>query len=139
VGPDFPFSGEKLSLVLTVYRARDFDDAVSLTRAILAHQGKGHSCGIHTADMAHARLLAERIDVVRVLVNQSHTFANGGGFDNGLNFTLSQGCGTWAGNSISENLNYRHFLNITHLSVPIAEDKPGEAELFGSYWERFGR
>ena len=74
-----------------------------------------------------------------MLVNQSHAFAGGGGFDNGLNFTLSQGCGTWSGSSISENLNYRHFLNITHLSVPIPEDRPAEDDLFGDYWERFGR
>jgi len=139
VGPGLPFSGEKLSLILTVYRAADFDAAVSSVRAILGFQGKGHSCGIHTADMARARRLAAATSVARVLVNQSHVFANGGGFDNGLNFTQSQGCGTWAGNSISENLNYRHFLNITHLSVPIAEDRPAEADLFGTYWERFGR
>ena len=138
-GRGFPFSGEKLSLVLTVYKVGGFDEALALTRAILDHQGKGHSCGIHTADMSRARLLAESIDVVRVLVNQAHVFAHGGGFTTGLNFTQSQGCGTWAGNSIAENLNYRNFLNITHLSVPIAEDKPGEEELFGRYWEKFGR
>ena len=63
--------------------------------------------------------LAEELDTARVLVNMAHTFGNGGGFDSGLNFTLSMGCGTWQGNSISENLNYRHFLNITQLAVPI--------------------
>jgi len=139
VGPGFPFSGEKLSPVLAVYRAENFDQAVALARAILDFQGKGHSCGIHTKDMAHARELAAKAEAVRVLVNQSHAFAGGGGFDNGLNFTLSQGCGTWSGSSISENLNYRHFLNITHLSVPIPEDRPAEEDLFGDYWERFGR
>lgn len=139
VGPGFPFSGEKLSLVLAVYRAENFDQAVALARAILDFQGKGHSCGIHTKDMTHARELAAKAEAVRVLVNQSHAFGGGGGFDNGLNFTLSQGCGTWSGNSISENLNYRHFLNITHLSVPIPEDRPAEEDLFGDYWERFGR
>jgi sulfoacetaldehyde dehydrogenase len=139
IGPDHPFSGEKLSLVMTVYRARDFDHAEALVRGILDYQGRGHSCGIHTKDMDHARRLAESLDVVRVLVNQAHTFGNGGNFDNGLNFTLSMGCGTWAGNSISENLNYRHFINITHLSTTIPEDKPSEEELFGAYWARYGR
>ncbi len=139
VGPAYPFSGEKLSLVLTIYRARDFDEAVARVREILAYQGSGHSCGIHTRDQAHARRLAEEIDVVRVLVNQAHTFGNGGGFTSGLNFTLSMGCGTWGGNSISENLNYRHFLNITHLSHVIAEDKPSEESLFGAYHAKYGR
>jgi sulfoacetaldehyde dehydrogenase len=77
--------------------------------------------------------------VVRVLVNQAHTFGNGGGFDNGLPFTLSMGCGTWASNSISENVSWRHFINVTHLVTTIAEDRPSEEALFGPYWRRYGR
>lgn len=138
-GPDFPFSDEKLSLVLTVYRAPDFDAAVATVRDILAFKGRGHSCGIHTANEDRARQLAEELEVARVLVNMAHTFGNGGGFDSGLNFTLSMGCGTWQGNSISENLSYRHFINITHLATTIPEDKPSEADLFGGYWERYGK
>jgi len=139
VGHNFPFSTEKLALVLAVYRAKDFDSAVARVNEILAHQGRGHSCGLHTKDFGRARRLAEQADVVRVLINQAHTFGNGGSFDNGLNFTLSMGCGTWGGNSISENLNYKHFINITHLVTPIAEDKPSEEELFGAYWSKYGR
>jgi len=139
VGPEHPFSDEKLALVLTVYRARDLDDAIARVRAILEFKGKGHSCGIHTRDADNARRLAEELDVVRVLVNMAHTFGNGGGFDSGLNFTLSMGCGTWQGNSISENLCYQHFLNITHLCRVIPEDRPSEQELFGAFWEKYGR
>ena len=138
-GKAHPFSGEKLSLVLTVYRAKDFAAAKEQVSAILDYQGKGHSCGIHTKDMAHARELAEDLDVVRVLVNFAHTFGNGGGFDSGLGFTLSMGCGSWQKNNISENLNYRHFLNITHLVTVIPEDKPNEEELFGPHWTKYGR
>ena len=138
VGAEHPFSGEKLALVLTVYRAADFAAAKDQVRRILDHQGRGHSCGIHTSDLARARELAEDLDVVRVLVNFAHTFGNGGGFDSGLNFTLSMGCGTWQKNSISENLNYRHFLNITHLVTPIPEDRPSEEALFGPHWARYG-
>ncbi len=139
IGDAYPLSGEKLSLVLTVYRARDFEHARSLVHDILAHEGMGHSCGIHTARPERARALAETLDVVRVLVNQAHTFGNGGSFDNGLPFTLSMGCGTWAGNSISENLNYRHFINITHLVTTIPEDRPSEEALFGGYWRKYGK
>src|SRR3546814_6615183 len=92
VGPDRPFSGEKLSLVLTVYRAKDFEAAKRHVQDILDFQGAGHSVGIHTADPDHARALAEDLKVVRVLVNQAHTFGNGGSFTNGHNFTLSMGC-----------------------------------------------
>ena len=52
VGRDFPFSGEKLALVLTVYRAKDFDAAAARANAILRHQGRGHSVGLHSKDMA---------------------------------------------------------------------------------------
>jgi sulfoacetaldehyde dehydrogenase len=139
IGKAHPLSGEKLSLVLTVYRAKDFADAKRLVRDILAYQGRGHSCGIHTKTLEHAREIAEDIDVVRVLVNQAHTFGNGGGFNNGLAFTLSMGCGTWQANSISDNLNWRCFVNITHLVTTIPEDKPEESDLFGSYWAKYGK
>jgi len=93
------FADEKLSLILTVYRARDFDEAKDIVRRILNVTGKGHSAGIHTANLDHARELAAETDVVRILVNQAHTFGNGGSFNNCLPFTLSMGGGTWAGNT----------------------------------------
>ncbi len=138
-GNDTPFCDEKLSLVLTVYKARDFEDAMEQTDSIMDVCGRGHSVGIHTNNIDHARKLAEDLATVRVLVNQAHTFGNGGSFTNGLPFTLSMGCGTWAGNSISENLNYRNFINITHLVTEIPEDKPSEDDLFGDYWEKYGK
>lgn len=139
VGKAHPFSDEKLSLVLTVYRAKNFQAAKDHVQNILNFVGMGHSVGIHTKNDDHVRELAEELKVVRVLVNQAHTFGNGGSFTNGLNFTLSMGCGTWAGNSISENLNYRHFINITHLVREIPEDKPSEDEMFGGYWQKYGK
>ena len=138
-GSDTPFCDEKLSLVLSVYKARNFEDAMAQTDLIMDVCGRGHSVGIHTNNMDHAHKLAENIATVRVLVNQAHTFGNGGSFTNGLPFTLSMGCGTWAGNSISENLNYRHFINITHLVTEIPEDKPSEDDLFGDYWAKHGK
>ena len=139
VGKDHPFSDEKLSLILTVYRVKDFAEAKDHVQNILNFVGMGHSVGIHSKTEDHVRALAEDLKVVRVLVNQAHTFGNGGSFTNGLNFTLSMGCGTWAGNSISENLNYKHFINITHLVREIPEDKPSEDELFGGHWQKYGK
>ena len=101
--------------------------------------GRGHSVGLHSTDRDRAADLAQSAEVVRVLVNQPHTFGNGGSFENALPFTLSMGCGTWAGNTIDENLNWRHFINVTHLVTTVAEDKPSEADLFGPYWERHGK
>ena len=132
-GAEFPFSGEKLCPVLTVYRSPNFDSAVSLAEAILNYQGKGHSVGIHTRDNDRALKLGLELPICRVIVNQAHCFAAGGSFDNGLPFSLSMGCGSWGGNSISDNLHYRHFLNITRISVPIPVREIGEDEIFGGY------
>jgi sulfoacetaldehyde dehydrogenase len=139
VGPRFPFSGEKLSVVLTVYRFTELGEALERIQRLLDHQGAGHSCGIHTRTEEHARMVADRLRVSRVLVNQAHCFGTGGGFDNGLGFTLTMGAGTWAGNSISENLSYRHFLNITRLARVIPPRVPTEDELWGHYVETYGR
>jgi sulfoacetaldehyde dehydrogenase len=139
VGPGFPFSGEKISVVLTVYRFTGIDEALERIQTMLDHQGAGHSCGIHTADESLARTVAERLRVARVLVNQAHCFGNGGSFDNGLGFTLTMGAGTWAGNSISENLSYRHFLNTTRLARVIPPREPSEEDLWGRYFEVYGR
>lgn len=139
VGPEHPFSGEKLSVVLTVYRYQDFDAALQKIQRLLDFQGAGHSCGIHTFDDERVRAVAERLRVARVLVNQAHCFGTGGGFDNGLGFTLTMGAGTWAGNSISDNLSYRHFLNITRVARVIPPRVPTEQQLWGHYFETYGR
>lgn len=138
-GPDHPFSGEKLSVVLTVYRFTDLGQALERIQRLLDFQGAGHSCGIHTRTEEHARLVAERLRVARVLVNQAHCFGTGGSFDNGLGFTLTMGAGTWAGNSISDNLSYRHFLNITRLARVIPPRVPTEEQLWGHYFDSYGR
>ena len=138
-GPEHPFSGEKLSVVLAVYRWSDLDEAIERIQRILDFQGAGHSCGIHTADEQRARIVAERLRVARVLVNQAHAQGNGGGFDNGLGFTLTMGAGTWAGNSISENLSFKHLMNVTRLARTIPPREPSEDELFGPYFATYGR
>jgi sulfoacetaldehyde dehydrogenase len=77
--------------------------------------------------------------VCRVIVNQAHCIANGGSFDNGLPFSLTMGCGTWGGNSFSENLNYRHFMNVTRIVRTIPEVKPTPEDLFGAFWDKYGK
>lgn len=137
-GREFPFSGEKLSPVLAVYRAADFDAAYAVTAAIYEYQGKGHSVGIHTRSDANVMRLGLDLPVARVIVNQAHCIATGGSFDNGLPFSLSMGCGTWGRNSFSDNMSYRHFLNITRVSRVIPAREPSERELFGDYLARHG-
>jgi sulfoacetaldehyde dehydrogenase len=141
VGRAHPFSGEKLSPVLAFYRERDFAAATARAGELLRFQGAGHSLGLHTQAFDRARELGLTLPVCRVIVNQAHCFATGGSFDNALPFSLSMGCGTWGGNSISDNLNYRHFLNVTRVVRPLAPDKvrePSDEEVFGAYRAKHG-
>jgi len=140
VGADYPFSGEKLSPVLALYRVSDFAHAAMLADRILRYQGAGHSVGLHSDKEDRALELGLKLPVCRVIVNQAHCFATGGAFDNGLPFSLSMGCGTWGRNSISDNLNYRHFLNITRVVRPLSSSRPEptDAELFGAYRRKYG-
>jgi sulfoacetaldehyde dehydrogenase len=139
IGPDHPFCGEKLSPVLAVYRARDFGHACAIVESIYAYQGAGHSVGVHTRDADQPLALGLSLPVARVIVNQAHCIATGGSFDNGLPFSLSMGCGTWGRNSFSDNLNYRHFLNITRVSRPAPSHAPTDEEIFGDYLDKHRR
>jgi sulfoacetaldehyde dehydrogenase len=142
VGSNYPFSGEKLSPVLALYSAKDFVAAASFAGRLLLHQGAGHSVGLHTRKDERAVTLGLTLPVCRVIVNQAHCFATGGSFDNALPFSLSMGCGTWGRNSISDNLNYRHFLNISRVVRPLAPGQvvePSEEQLFGAYLRKHGR
>lgn len=139
IGADHPLSGEKLSRVLALYRAADFDEAVNTTRQIQIHQGAGHSVGLHSTDDARAMTLATAIPTSRVIVNQAHTFATGGSFTNGMPFSLSMGCGTWGGNSVNDNVNYRHFLQSTKIIREIPAREPTLDDIFGGYWAEAGK
>ena len=138
-GDAHPFSGEKLCPVLTLYRAPDFAQAMSIVERIYAYQGAGHSVGLHSAVPERALQLGLTLPVSRVIVDQAHCIATGGSFDNGLPFSLSMGCGTWGKNNFSDNMNYRHYLNITRISRPIPERVPSEREIFGALFDKYGQ
>lgn len=139
IGPEYPLSGEKLSRVLSIYRAKDFDDAVAITKKIQTCQGAGHSVGIHSSDEGRPLILAKEIPTSRVIVNQAHTFATGGSFTNGMPFSLSMGCGSWGGNSIDTNLNWRHFMQTTKIVREIPANEPTLDDIFAGYWARSGK
>ena len=141
-GVQAPFSGEKLSPVLTVWQVTDFAAAKAMIAKVYAYQGAGHSVGLHTQLQGsimegRAAELANELPVARVIVNQAHAIATGGSFDNGLPFSLSMGCGTWGRNNFSDNLNYRHYLNIARVVRPIPEIVPTVERLLENYFSRF--
>ncbi|MGZ8219529.1 aldehyde dehydrogenase family protein [Methylomagnum sp.] len=138
-GPEYPFSGEKLSVVLALYRYEGgIDNAVRRVNAITGYQGHGHTCGIHTRDDAHVMALALGTKTARVMVNQNLN-EGAGSLRNGLPYTLSLSCGTWGGNITTENVNARHLINLTWVSRPIPPRTIDEELLFKAHWDRFGR
>jgi len=138
-GPEDRFSGEKVSLVLTVWRWIDFGEMVERARKMLQFSGEGHSVSIHSLNEDRQIELAVRLNVGRVNCNMPHAMANSGSWFNGQPFTDSLGCGTWAGNMTTDNINYRHFLNYTWLSVPTQEYVPTDKDLFGEYLNKWGK
>jgi sulfoacetaldehyde dehydrogenase len=129
-GHSFPFTGEKLSPVTTLVKAKDFEDGLDKMEAILEYQGKGHSCGIHTTDDEKIDKLALRMKVSRILVNQPHCLGNSGAYFNGMPFTMSLGCGTWGHNSTNNNVTWKDVVNYTLVSKPFDMVVPDVNELF---------
>jgi sulfoacetaldehyde dehydrogenase len=139
VGPEDRFSGEKISPVLTVWKWTDFDEMLDRLEKILAFSGAGHSVSIHTENDERRVQLALRANVGRVVCNMPHAHANSGGWTSGLPTTDSLGCGSWAGNIFSGNINWENFLNYTLLAIPKEEYIPSEEELCGDYLKKWGK
>jgi len=135
IGKEHLFSSEKLTTLLAVYPYRGFDEALKMMRGIYEVGGKGHSCGIYSFDPDHIHRLALAAPVSRIMVRQPQSKANAGAFNNGMPMTSSLGCGTWGGNAVSENIHLKHYMNTTWVSVPIKEDRPPDAELFGPFFD----
>ena len=134
IGKAHPFSGEKLSPVLAIFKYSGFDNLLKMVSAIFEVGGKGHSVGIASFDDDHIHRLALMAPVSRIMVRQPNVRGNAGSFTNGMPMTASLGCGTWGGNITSENLSVKHYMNTTWVSRVIPEDKPSEQELLGEFY-----
>lgn len=129
-GKDFVFTGEKLTPIVTLCKAKDLDDGMDKMEAILNYMGNGHSCGIHTTDKEKALKMGERMHVARILVNQPQALGNSGAYFNGLPITMSLGCATWGKNSTCSNVTWKDICNTTTLSFPVEEIVPTEEGLY---------
>jgi sulfoacetaldehyde dehydrogenase len=131
------FSQEKLSPVLTVFSYKGFDQGYGILERLTDNNGTGHSCGIHTFNQDYITYLGKNMKSSRIMVNQPQAAANGGAFFNGMPSTVSLGCGTWGGNVTTENINYKHFLNVTWLSEYFEPHRPTDEDIFGDYFKKF--
>lgn len=135
-GEASPFSGEKMSLVTTVYTSSDITDAIRIINENHAYSGAGHSCGIYSKDPAHVEKVALETYTTRVVVNQAQAATNTGSWTSGMPFTSSLGCGTWGGNIASENIVLKHYMNNTWVIREIPDRKPSDEELFSGFTPR---
>ena len=109
------FAHEKLSPVLAMYKAKDFDEALAKAAQLVADGGYGHTASLYVNVNEHEKIMkhAEAMKTCRILIN---TPSSHGGIGDIYNFkmtpSLTLGCGSWGGNSVSENVGVKHLLNI---------------------------
>lgn len=109
------FSHEKLSPVLAMYHAKDFDEALDKAETLVCDGGHGHTASLYIHPAQKEKILkhAERMEACRIVINTPSSF---GGIGDLYNFkmapSLTLGCGTWGGNSVSENVGVKHLLNV---------------------------
>ncbi len=122
---------EKLCPVIAILPYKTFEEAVADAKANLLLEGAGHSAALHSHDDAHIRSAGVSLPVSRLVVNQASSLTAGGSLTNGFAPTTTLGCGSWGGNSISENLDYKHLMNVSRIGKVIEHRKvPTDDEIW---------
>lgn len=130
IGSEEILCNEIMSPVVILKSYDTFENAVAMaTQNMVECGGVGHTTGLFTNDREHVLYAAERIPVSRVIVNQPSPNAWGPAC-NGLAPAVSEGCGTWGNNIISENVNYTHMINISRVALPLDVEIKTPAEIF---------
>ncbi|OGV47673.1 MAG: aldehyde dehydrogenase [Lentisphaerae bacterium GWF2_44_16] len=133
------WSGEKLSPVMSLWKYEDFEEAIQYQVKMTKYAGEGHSCGIFTFNEGYINRLAVGTKTSRIMVRQPQAPSNGGNFFNGMPSTVTLGCGTWGGNITSENITWKHFINLTWVSEPFPPVKPSDEDVWGDFWTKYGK
>lgn len=124
--------GEKMAPVISAYPYKNLDDAIRIAAENLEKDGKGHSVSFHSDSEEHIAKIGESLCVSRFVINQCSANSAGGSYFNGLNPTNTLGCGSWGHNSISENLNYHHLMNVSRIARYMPNNHvPSDEELWG--------
>jgi succinate-semialdehyde dehydrogenase len=130
-GVDDVLAKEKLCPVVAIMPYKEFDEAVQKAKANLLVEGAGHSAALHSNNDSHIRAAGVELPVSRLVINQTCALTAGGSLTNGFAATTTLGCGSWGGNSISENLDYKHLMNVSRIGKVIANKKvPTDAEIW---------
>ena len=117
VGKEDLLCKEKMCPAMIALPYDTFEEAVNIAQTNLELEGKGHTTAIHSNNQDHIRYAGLNLTVSRLVVNAPSSTTAGGSLFNGLSpTTTTLGCGTWGNNSISENLNYKHLINVSRVA-----------------------
>jgi succinate-semialdehyde dehydrogenase len=123
---------EKMAPVLVTHAYDGFKEAVRIAQANLDFEGRGHSVSLHSNTRENIDYAGLNLKVSRIVVNQICSTMNGGSFFNGLAPTTTLGTGSWGNNSISENLDYKHLMNVSRVASYMENWKaPTDDEIWG--------
>ena len=130
-GTEDVLAKEKLCPVIAIVPYASFDDAVAMAKANLLVEGAGHSAALHSNSDDHIQQAGLGLPISRLVINQPSSTTAGGSLTNGFAPTTTLGCGSWGGNSISENLDYKHLMNVSRIGKVIADKKvPTDEEIW---------
>src|SRR5262245_24003808 len=122
---------EKLCPVVAILPYKSFNEAVAKAKANVLVEGAGRAAAVHSNSEEHIRYAGSEVPVSRLVVNQASALTAGGSLTNGFAPTTTLGCGSWGGNSISENLDYKHLMNVSRIGKVIKDKKvPTDAEIW---------
>lgn len=125
------YSKEKMCCVMSAYEYETWEQAVDIAYSNLNVEGKGHSTVVHSNNKEHIEYAGLTLPISRLLVNQICATMNGGSFVNSLNATTTLGCGSWGNNSISENLTFKHLINVSRIAYEIPGEQPSDDVIWG--------
>ena len=122
---------EKLCPVIAIVPYSTFEEAVKMAKANLLVEGAGHSAALHSNNDENIQKAGVELPISRLVVNQPSSTSAGGSLTNGFAPTTTLGCGSWGGNSISENLDYKHLMNVSRIGKVIPDKKvPTDDEIW---------
>ena len=122
---------EKLCPVIAIVSYATFEEAISMAKSNLLVEGAGHSAALHSNDDENIQKAGLELPISRLVVNQPSSTSAGGSLTNGFAPTTTLGCGSWGGNSISENLDYKHLMNVSRIGKIISDKKvPTDDEIW---------
>ena len=130
-GTEDVLAKEKLCPVIAIVPYSTFEEAVTMAKANLLVEGAGHSAALHSNNDENIQKAGVELPISRLVVNQPSSTSAGGSLTNGFAPTTTLGCGSWGGNSISENLDYKHLMNVSRIGKVIPDKKvPTDDEIW---------